>query len=137
MALYESCILFRLAKAYQKVQGRFKARLQGYGLTPMQFLVLEALFEEEGLSVGEISKRLVLDNATLSGVLDRMSEGGWVTKNTADGDRRTLRVDLTRKARGLRNDLVREAQDANAEVLGRFREEERALLERMLRELRK
>ena len=46
MALFEDCILFLLGKAYQKAQGIYKTHLAPYGLTPMQFLVLEALFEE-------------------------------------------------------------------------------------------
>jgi len=137
MALYDDCILFRLAKAYQKVQSRWKARLNSYGLTPMQFLVLEALYEEEGLSVGEIGKRLVLDNATLSGVLDRMAEGGWVRKNTADEDRRLVQIFLTPKAKASRTKLIQEGKEANEEVLIGFRMEERLLLNRMLKDLQK
>ncbi|HOX16588.1 MAG TPA: MarR family transcriptional regulator, partial [Smithellaceae bacterium] len=81
MVSFQDVILFTLGKAYQKVYGIFKGRLQSYGLTPMQALVLHALYEEEGLSAGELGKRLALDSATLSGVLDRMAESGWIIKN--------------------------------------------------------
>jgi len=137
MALYDDCILFRLAKAYQKVQSKWKSRLNNYGLTPMQFLVLEALYEEEGLSVGEIGKKLVLDNATLSGVLDRMVESGWIRKNTADEDRRLLQIFLTPKAKEFKTKLIQEGKEANEEVLIGFRMEERLLLIRMLKDLQK
>ena len=71
MTQYEDCIIFLLAKAYQKAHGNFKEHLLPYGMTPVQHLILETLWEEEGLTASEIGKRLVLDNATLSGVLDR------------------------------------------------------------------
>ena len=73
MKSFEDCIVFLLAKAYQKAHGNLKKRLHPYGLTPIQNLILQALQEEDGLSAGDIGKRLVLDNATLSGVLDRQS----------------------------------------------------------------
>ena len=73
MKPYDDCILFLLAKAYQKAHGDFKKRLHSYGLTPIQHLVLEALWDEDELSVGDIGKRLVFDGATLSGILDRLS----------------------------------------------------------------
>ncbi len=79
---YNDCIIFLLAKAYQKAHGHFRNRMFTYGLTPIQYLILEALWEEEGLSAKTIGEKLVLDGATLSGVLDRMEESGWIIKKT-------------------------------------------------------
>jgi DNA-binding MarR family transcriptional regulator len=133
---YEDCILFLLAKAYQKAYGNFKKRLQPFGLTPSQNLVLMALFLEEKLSAGEIAKRLTLDNATLSGVLDRLAEAGWVIKGTADNDKRFLQISLTPKAMEIKDKLMRERDDANADILSDLRLEERWLLKRLLKDLK-
>ena len=137
MIFYEDVILFMLSKANQRVYGIFKARLQPYGLTPIQALVLHALYQEEGLSAGELGKRLALDNATLSGVLERMAEGGWISKNVARDDRRVLHIQLTDKANLKRNKFLAETQMLNFEVLSLFQEKERELLVRMLKDLRK
>ena len=134
---YEDIILFILSKANQRVYGIFKSRLQPYGLTPMQALVLHALYEEEGLSAGELGKRLALDNATLSGVLDRMAEGGWIIKKFIKEDRRVLNIQLTDRARQYRGKFLAETEIVNQEVLSSFSPEERLLLVRMLKELRK
>ncbi len=56
MKTYDDCIIFLLAKAYQKAHGNFKKRLHTYGLTPIQHLILEALWREDGLSTGDIGK---------------------------------------------------------------------------------
>ena len=136
MITYQDVILFILSKANQKVYGTFKARLQPYGMTPMQGLVLHALYEEEGLSAGELGKRLALDSATLSGVLDRMTEGGWISKNLTKDDRRVLSIQLTDKSRQCRDRFLQETEALHQEVLCRFSTEERLILIRMLKDLR-
>ncbi len=137
MLSYQDVILFILSKAYQKVYATFKSKTQIYGMTPMQGLVLHALYEEEGLSAGELGKRLVLDSATLSGVLDRMAEGGWIVKNTAQDDRRVLNIQLTDKARRFRDDFLKDTEELHRHVLSTFGVEEKLLLIRMLKDLRK
>jgi len=134
---YQDVILFILSKANQKVYGTFKSSLQPYGMTPMQGLVLHALYEEEGLSAGELGKRLALDSATLSGVLDRMAAGGWIIKNAVLADRRVMNIQLTDKSRQYRNKFLKDTVAVNQEVLSTFNTEERLLLIRMLKDLRK
>lgn len=136
MIAYQDVILFILSKANQKVYATFKSRLLPYGLTPMQALVLHALYEEEGLAAGELGKRLALDSATLSGVMDRMEENGWITKNAFKEDRRVLNIQLTDKARQCRNKFLKETEELNREVLSVFNTEERLLLIRLLKDLR-
>ncbi|HOG11619.1 MAG: MarR family transcriptional regulator [Smithellaceae bacterium] len=136
MISYQDVILFILSKANQKVYGTFKSRTQLYGLTPIQGLVLHALYEEEGLSAGELGKRLSLDSATLSGVLDRMAESGWIIKNVKD-DRRVLNIRLTDKALECRDKFINDTEDLNREIFSRYTLEERLLLIRMLKDLRR
>ncbi len=136
MGGYQDCIVFLLAKAYQKAHGNLKKRLHVYGLTPIQFLILEALRDEDGLSAGDIGKRLLLDNATLSGVLDRLAEKGWVVKQTDTNDKRLVRVYLTDKAKGLKKKLGQEREEANQEILSALSIEEKLLLKRLLRDVR-
>jgi len=133
---YEDCIIFLLAKAYQRAFGNLKKRLQGYDLTPPQHLILEALWDEEGISAGDICKRLVLDSATVSGVLDRMADGGWVVKKTDEEDNRFLRIYLSSKAKELRSLLVEQRKQSNEEILSGLTLEEKVLLKRLLRDVR-
>jgi len=136
MTQYEDCIIFLLAKAYQKAHGNFKQHLLPYGITPVQHLILEALWVEEGLTASEIGKRLVLDNATLSGILDRMSEKGWVLKATDDTDKRFIRIYLTDKAKKLKPSILAEREKSNEEILGSLNLEEQVLLRRLLKDIR-
>lgn len=135
MKNYEDCVIFLLAKAYQKAHGSFKKRLLPYGLTPIQHLILEALWEEDGQSAGDIGKKLVLDAATLSGVLDRLVIGGWIVKETDDGDKRMLRIHLTKKGIDLRQTLAEQRDQTNQDLLASLTLEEKVLLKRLLKDI--
>lgn len=136
MTQYEDCIIFLLAKAYQKAHGHFKKRLHGSGLTPVQHLVLEALWAEEGLSAGDIGKKLMLDSATLSGILERMAEKGWIVKSTDEVDKRFIRIYLADRAKDMKTLLIEEREQANVKILVALSLEEKVLLKRLLRDLR-
>jgi DNA-binding MarR family transcriptional regulator len=135
MKSYDDCIIFLLAKAYQKAHGDFKKRLQTYGLTPIQHLILEVLWGTDGLSAGDIGKKLVLDGATLSGVLDRLAAGGWILKEPDRDDKRVLRTYLTPKSKELKTNLSQTRDQANEDLLKTFSIEEKVLLKRFLRDM--
>ncbi len=135
MVHYSDCIVFLLAKAYQKAHGCLKKRVAEFGLTPIQVLVLEALRDEEGVSSGELGKKLSLDSATLSGVLDRLAEKGWIVKETDDMDRRSLRIYLGDPARRMYQTISEQRQKANDDVMKKLSTEEKVLLKRLLKDL--
>ena len=137
MKTYDDCIIFLLAKAYQKAHGDFKKRLQSYGLTPIQHLVIEALWQEDGLSAKDLGQKLIFDGATLSGVLDRLAAGDWVTKHPDPEDKRILRIFLTEKSRDLKPQLSQARDQTNEYLLQSFTLEERVLLKRLLRDFQK
>ena len=129
------CTIFLLAKAYQKAHGDFKEVLKPYGLTNLQHLVLEGLWYEEGQTAAELGKMLVLDKATLSGVLDRMHDSGWIVKRRDPDDRRVVRLFPAPKAEESKATLIALRREANDALLADFSLEEQVLLKRMLKDL--
>jgi DNA-binding MarR family transcriptional regulator len=124
-----------LAKAYQKAHGQFKQLLRPYELTNLQHLVLEGLWYQEGATAAELGKLLVLDKATLSGVLDRMFESGWIRKKRDPDDGRVFRLFTTDKANALKEELIDLRVKSNEELLVNFSPEEKVLFRRLLRDL--
>ena len=134
MINFRDNIVFMIAKAHQHAQGLLKARLKDFGLTPVQCLVLESLWDEEGLSVGEIGRRLVLDTATLAGVLDRMVTASWVRREIDSADARVARIFLTEKSNAITGDLAEVIEQTNSDLLNNFSMEEKMLYNRFLRD---
>ena len=133
---YRDCLHFLIAKVNQKINGIFKARLQRIGLTPAQSAVLAVLYEEEGLSAGEIGIRLVLDSGTVSGILDRMEKDNWIIKKISPSDGRLLEICLTENARKVKDEMWSEIEASHQEALRPLKLEERILLERFLKDLK-
>ena len=129
------CTIFLLAKAYQKAHSQFKAMLRPFDLTNLQHLVLEGLWYREGLTAAELGKLLVLDKATMSGILERMLESGWIRKERDPNDGRVFRIFTTKKADKAKDELINLRIQANAELLSGFTREEQILFKRLLRDL--
>jgi DNA-binding MarR family transcriptional regulator len=129
------CTIFLLAKAYQKAHGQFKVKLRPYNLTNLQHLVLEGLWIGEGVTAADLGKLLVMDKATLSGVLDRMLDSEWIRKESDPDDGRVFRLYTTEKTAALKEELIELRVSANEEMLNSFNREEEVLFKRLLRDL--
>ena len=63
------------------------------------------LWEKDGLSVSEIGQRLLLDNGTLSPLLKKMEQKGYIIRQRSSTDDRVIVVTLTDAGRALQNQL--------------------------------
>ena len=129
------CFTFLLAKAYQRAHGHFRKNLEAFGLTNIQHAVLEALWYREGQTAAELGQMLVLDKATLSGVLVRMQEAGWIERRPDARDGRIMRVVPSDRANQLQDEIIAARRRSDEEILSRFSLEERLLLKRFLMDL--
>ncbi len=129
------CTIFLLAKAYQKAHGQFKSKLRPFHLTNLQHLVLEGLWYKQGVTAAELGKLLVLDKATLSGVLERLLDSQWIHKERDPQDGRVYRIFTTKKADKQKKKLIELRVKANEEMLAGFSQEEQVLFKRLLRDL--
>ena len=79
----------------------YKPLLEPLGLTYPQYLVLLTLWQEDGLPLGAIGRRLGLDSGTLTPLLRRMEEAGFISRRRDSGDERQVLVSLTPRGRRL------------------------------------
>lgn len=94
-------LCFPLYAAARGVTNLYTPYLKPLGLTYTQYLVLLVLWEEDGLTVGEICQKLMLDNGTLSPLLKKMEQAGYVTRQRSRQDERVVVVALTDGGRAL------------------------------------
>lgn len=118
------CIHFLLAKAAQRANQISKSRLEPYGVTPVQYALLFQLWEKDGQTSNELGKRLLLDSATITGIIDRLEQNGLIERRTDANDRRTKLIFLTEKGKTLEKPLKRQMDEMNEEVLSGLRDEE-------------
>lgn len=128
----EDCLCFYLGKADQRVTQSAKQRLAPYGVTPVQYAVLKVLWERDDQSGAELGERLVLDSATMTGLLDRLEHAGLIARQAHATDRRVNRVVLTPQGHALQKPLDLEMDRLNQDFLGHLPTNERAQLRALL-----
>ena len=84
---------------------KYDRQLKDFGLTPCQFEVLMILWEEDGILLSELGRRVSRDGPTITGVIDRMEKKMLVKRKRDSRDRRAVRVVLTSKSRGMEEQL--------------------------------
>lgn len=129
------CTFFFLAKAHQKAHGLLKKKLVPYGLTNMQHLILEGLWYQEGATAADLGKLLILDKATLSGIIDRLVDAGWIERRLDKSDKRAFRLYPSDKANALKDELIDVRKKGNDLLLAGFTMEEKIIFKRLLRSL--
>ncbi|CRM01578.1 MULTISPECIES: MarR family winged helix-turn-helix transcriptional regulator [Pseudomonas] len=81
----------------------YKPLLQALGLTYPQYLAMMVLWEEDGLTVGEISSRLLTDPGSLTPLLKRLEVEGLLSRTRSREDERVVVVELTDAGRALQD----------------------------------
>jgi len=114
----EDCISFLVGKAAQRVTRRARDLLAPHGVTPVQYAVLKVLAGSEGLSGMEIGARLVMDSASVTGILDRLETAGLAERRADPKDRRAQRIVTTERAEGLIAALDAAMDQLNEEAAG-------------------
>ncbi|MFI9076322.1 MarR family winged helix-turn-helix transcriptional regulator [Streptomyces sioyaensis] len=133
----DECVVFALGKAYQRAHGELKRRLRPLGLTVPQYSVLAGLWEQGDRTAAQLRERLVMDSATLTGVLDRLERSGLVVRSSDGKDRRLVRLRLTKAGTALREEVQRTVAELNAELLRLLPSQEAELLRAALRTIAK
>ena len=90
----------RMLRTTRRVESDLRDFLrQRHDTTLPRFDVLAALDRErDGLKMSELSRRLLVSNGNITGIVDRLVRDGLVARVPIDGDRRAMRARLT--ARG-------------------------------------
>ncbi len=105
-------LCFPLYAAARHVTGLYTPVLKPLGLTYTQYIVFLVLWEKDGLTVGEIGEKLLLDNGTLSPLLKKMEKAGYVKRQRSREDERVVVITLTEEGRALQE----KAKDVPAKV---------------------
>ena len=108
-----------------------------HGVHEGQQYVLRCLWQEDGLSPGEIARRLGLTTPTVTRAATRMEAAGLLRREPHPGDRRLVRLRLTDRGRELEKDIDEQTRQLTERALAALGAGERAALVRALRQIRR
>ena len=97
-------ICFPVYAASRLIIGQYQPYLDKLGITYPQYLVLLVLWEEDGMSVNEIAKKLILNTNTVTPLLKRMESLELVDRVRSIEDERKVIIQLTQKAKDMESE---------------------------------
>ena len=108
-----------------------------HGIYEGQQYVLRTLWQEDGLTPGEVARRLSLATPTVTRATTRMAAAGLLRRETHPRDRRMVRLWLTDRGRALEQDIGAEVSRIARRALATFTDDEVAALIRALEQVRR
>ncbi len=119
-------VCFPLYACSKELIRQYGPYLKELDLTYTQYLVMMVLWEKQAASSRELAECLHLDYGTLTPVLKRLEQAGYLQRTRAPEDERLLALTLTEAGAGLRNRAV-SIPPAVAECMGLTADEFQAL----------
>ncbi|WP_239726602.1 MULTISPECIES: MarR family transcriptional regulator [unclassified Mammaliicoccus] len=111
---------FMLYVASKELIKKYTPILKKYNLTYTGYIVLVAIDKNEVINIKTLGDRLYLDSGTLTPLLKKLEEKGFVNRERAINDERNLRVSLTKlgiKTQGqILEDIYQTFQDLNMDI---------------------
>ena len=91
-------ILKALRKIIRAIDLNSKKIFQKYGLTGPQLLILKELSEQDSCPVGYLAKLVSLSHATVTEIIDRLENKGYVKRQKSKQDKRKILISLNPSA---------------------------------------
>jgi MarR family transcriptional regulator, transcriptional regulator for hemolysin len=93
--------LFTLAELQRLVRAYADKQAARYGITRAQWAVLAKVERFEGIKQSELAEQMEMQPITLTRLIDRLCDNGWIERRSDDSDRRVNRLYLRKAARPL------------------------------------
>ena len=98
----EKQLCFPLYAVSKEIVKKYKPFLDELDLTYTQYITMMVMWEHKEMNVKELGEHLYLDSGTLTPVLKKLEQKGWVKRNRAKEDERVLIVTLTTEGEKLK-----------------------------------
>jgi len=122
----EDRLIFLISKVCQKLIVNLQKVFSESGIevTPIQVMLLFFLQKNDSSSLTQISQGLMLENPTVTGLVDRLEKSGYVKRSDHPDDRRVYLVNLTEKGNRVANKALPIVKKLNEEIKKGYSREE-------------
>ena len=110
-------LAYLLARASHLISSEFHAMVEASGLSLMEWRVMASLSGKDALSVGELADIVLAKQPTVTKLVGRMEEAGWVKRCDAPHDKRQSLVSLTPAGQRKVKPLLAQARAHEGQVM--------------------
>jgi DNA-binding MarR family transcriptional regulator len=124
-----------LGKICAQSRRNFEGALRALKLHVGQDLALYQLWQEEGLTQVQLSEKMGCEPPTVTNMVKKLEEYGFITRIPDKNDARVVRVYLTDQGRALKEPVMQIWQAQQKSLLNGLLPEERLLMRRLLQQM--
>ncbi|BCS82246.1 MarR family winged helix-turn-helix transcriptional regulator [Anaerocellum diazotrophicum] len=117
--------LLRLLKEVSvKIKEALKYKRDEFEIPAPHWMIMAMLDENGKMKVGDLSEKIGLSNSTVSGILDKLEEQGFIERIRSNEDRRVVWVQTTQKFKECLYEHFKEAEKQFENLLSKATEDE-------------
>lgn len=102
----ENQLCFPLYACSKEIVKRYKPFLDELNLTYTQYIAMMVLWDKGEVTVSELGKELFLDSGTLTPLLKKLEQKGYVTRMRMEHDERNVCITITKQGEKLKEEAV-------------------------------
>jgi DNA-binding MarR family transcriptional regulator len=103
----ENQLCFPLYACSKEIVRKYKPVLDELNLTYTQYIAMMVLWERKQTNVKELGECLYLDSGTLTPLLKKMEQKGYIERKRSESDERNLIISITKQGEQLREEALR------------------------------
>jgi DNA-binding MarR family transcriptional regulator len=126
---------YLLGQANHALYRDFDTHVRAAGLSSIEWRVLATLHDGEPLTVSQLAREVLAKQPTVTKLVQRMSDQGWVTLKADPADQRCTLVAATAAGRRVVRPLVSKARAHESATLSALAASERTALKRLLEKI--
>lgn len=125
----------KLARAFSVFNKKTSEQVKDFGLTYPQFAALECIGHLGPMTIGELSKKMLVSGGNMTVVVDNLERQGLFERIRDNTDRRVVLIQLTKKGRARFNKIFPQHATFVSDLASVLTREEQAELSRLLKKL--
>lgn len=98
-------LCFPIYLCAKEMTRKYNQILKTFDLTYTQYIVMMYFWEVKTSNVKNLGKVLLLDSSTLTPLLKKLEQKGYILRKKRESDERNLVIELTRKGENLKNKI--------------------------------
>jgi DNA-binding MarR family transcriptional regulator len=124
-----------IRRAHQLSASFFMEEAADFGVTPVQFAMLNALMDDAGQDQVTLASRVAFDAATSGSVIARLEAKGWIRREADEQDRRRKRLWITPAGQAVALQMKRPATNTQERLVAPLSQAEQEQLVQLLAKL--
>lgn len=129
---FRGSIWCNIAVAFQRVDTIYKQEAQPLGLAVIEWYILQALYEHDGLIASQLARAVGRTPTSFTPIIDTIERKGFVRRSAHPSNRRSVRIYLTSQGKALEKQVIASANRIEVKIRQQFTDKEWQIYQRVI-----